>query len=450
MFKVDLEKRREEILYGNLFKSMIILAIPTIMMGIVQALIPLSDAWFATNLLGKDIFGAITFSQPSINVMIAISQGLGIVGMAIIGKAVGEGDIKKVKYLALQLFMLGLILGILLMPVCYFVSIIISNLAKETMRDNVLLYISLYSIVMPFYFMASIFNAIKNVTGNPESSFIRMIFLFILKLIFNTVYLKIFKFGIYGTIYSSFTAYLITGVWMYYDLFIKKSMYKFNIKEYKFDFKIVKEFIYFAIPSILSNMLINLGFLLINTEVVNYGVNVINAIGIANQINSICFILPTCIGTAVTTIVSLNIGVGQKEKAKKGYFLALKINLVISILMLCILLPFDRFFINFFTIDESVIKITREALSTYTYTIFPFGIFVISQAVLNALGRTEIPLFMGILRIWLIRYIFILITKKYLRYTSVFYGNLTSNIIAAIIIVIIVLKIEWKSIIKTK
>lgn len=450
MFKVDLEKRRQEILYGSILKTLLILSVPTIMMGIVQSLIPFSDAFFANKYLGNKIFAAISYSQPAINTMTSLSQGLAVVAMAMIGQVAGRGDVDRVKKMSTQIFMWGLILGILLIPVVYLLSNIISNTATEDMRYNIYLYMSLNSIIIPFLFIASIFNAIKNVTGNPEASFYRMLILFLLKLIFNYIYLKIMNLGIKGTMLSSLSAYIITGVWMYYDLFVKDSLYKMSLKNYKLEIPLIKEVMILGIPSMITYSMINLGFVLINLEVVKYGVVAVSALGIASQINNLCFVLPSCIGTSLTTMVSMNIGSEQVLKAKKSYIYSIIVSLVISFFMLTILLSCDKLFISFFTNNDDIIKIAKDALETYTYSIFPFGIFTLGQAVLNALGRTKIPLFVGILRIWLIRYLFIIVTQAYLGYFSIFYGNLVSNTIAAIVMVIIVSKIEWKPVVKFK
>lgn len=39
-------------------------------------------------------------------------------------------------------------------------------------KDYAILYLSLSSLVIPFQFMASIFNSIKSATGEPEATFL--------------------------------------------------------------------------------------------------------------------------------------------------------------------------------------------------------------------------------------------------------------------------------------
>ena len=43
----------------------------------------------------------------------------------------------------------------------------------------------------------------------------------------------------------------------------------------------------------------------------------LNGQGIANSITSVCFNVPSAFGSAVTTLVSMNIGCGNVDRAKK-------------------------------------------------------------------------------------------------------------------------------------
>ncbi|MDF2700601.1 MAG: family efflux transporter, partial [Haloplasmataceae bacterium] len=54
------------------------------------------------------------------------------------------------------------------------------------------------------------------------------------------------------------------------------------------------------------------------------------------------------------------------------------------------------------------------------------------------------------LRIWLLRYVFILLTEQYLGFYSVFWGNLFSNYVAAIITTILIMRVKWISFIPQK
>lgn len=450
MFRVDLNKRRQEIVSGNIFKILLLISIPSIITGLVGTFIPLIDTFYANKYLGNTVYSAISYSQSTILLLVSLSQGLSIAAMAIIGKAIGENKIKLAKSLSLQIFVLGIFTGILMMPICYFASHVMANTASHDMSENVRIYISMYTLVMPFYFIAGIFNSIKNVTGNPEAVLTRMLLILVLKVIFNHLYLNVLNLGIKGTIFSSLTSYLVISIWMYYDLFLKKSMYQLNLKDYIFDIGVIKEVIKVGFPSIISYFMIQLGFVLINMEIVKYGSNAVGALGISGQINNLCFVLPSNIGGALTTIVSTNVGAGNINRAKKGYKISNYLSIILLVIIGAIIYINNEYLLSFFTKDTAMLKIAKESLNVYIYTFIPFSIFTLAQSVLNALGRTDIPLFLGILRIWLIRYLFIIITQKTLGYYSIFYGNLISNAITAVLAIIVVQRIQWISVVKFK
>lgn len=443
--KLTMEDRRNIILNGNVIVTLFLLSIPTIMMAIVQAMIPFTDGLYLNHIIGPERTGAITYSQPTINIMLGLSQGLGVAAMAMIGQLVGKGDVKGVKKTALQVLIFGIFCGLVLIPISLFVASYMSTTVTKDMSNDVYVYLSLYSLVIPFQFMAAIFNSIKDGVGNPEASFYRMIVLLLLKIFFNFIFLELLKMDIKGAVFASLSAYIVVSFWMYYDLFLNKYIYKLNLCDYKFEKNIIFTLIKLGIPSMLSFMMINLGFLLINMEISKYGAVVIAGLGIASNVNSLCFQLPSCIGTTVTTMVSLNIGVGNSKKAKKVYKIGLTIAIIIALTTLVIIIPLTSKITKLFTLQQNVLNVANSALKIYTFSILPYGIFMVCQAIFNALGKNVMPLVMSFLRIWLFRYVFILCTQRYLGYYAVFYGNLFSNFTAVIIFLIIITKIKWKS-----
>lgn len=447
MLKTNLDKRREMILNGNVVKTIILLTIPTFMMGIVQVLIPFSDGLFLNNILGNDVGAAVSYMQPALNILLAISQGLGVVSMAMIGQLNGKGDKQGIKDVALQVLVFGFLIGVLLMPICLLAADILAPKNLE-IKNYAILYLSLSSLVIPFQFMASIFNSIKSATGEPEATFYRMVVLLLLKLLFNYVYLIYLNLGIKGSVYASITAYFFTTLWMYYDLFIRKYEYKLSLKKFKFKKEVLKELVKLSIPSMLAYMTINLAFMLINFEAERYGTKVLAGLAIANQINNICFILPTCIATTTTTMISINMGLSRVKKSKKIFLKSLLICLILVLILVLLLLPFSENIVNMYKPRSDIKFVAKEALEIYTYTVFPYAIFIICQSVFNALGKNVYPLIMSLLRIWVFRYLFIIFTSEILSYRSIFYGNLFSNFLAAIIFLILVLNGKWESKIK--
>ncbi len=444
----NVEKRREMILNGNILNTLLFLSFPTLLMGMVQSLIPLSDGLFLNRTSGYLVAAAVGFGQPIINIINALSQGLGVASMAIVGQINGTGDLEQVKKVSTQIMVFSFIIGLVVAPTSIIFASVVSKTISPEIAYDVFLYLSLYAIVIPMLFMAAIFNAIKNATGQPEATLIRMIILLLLKIIFNTIFLAILHWGVIGAVMASLCSYITIAIWMYYDLFVKESMTKLELRGFSFDFPLLKRLLILALPTMLTYSLINFGFFLINMEVERYGAYVLTAQTIASNINAMCFNLPSSIGTTVTTMVSMNIGAKKPKNAKKSFIYGCRVSVIISLIIIVLFLPSSNFLVRLFQDNETIVNLADHSLKIYTFSIIGFGIFMVSQGAFIGLGRTRLPLFMGILRVWFIRYIFILMTKKWLGVDSVFWGNLVSNYVAGFLFYYIVTKTPWKSVLK--
>ena len=444
----NIEKRREMILNGNILNTLLFLSFPTLLMGMVQSLIPLSDGLFLNRTSGYLVAAAVGFGQPIINIINALSQGLGVASMAIVGQINGTGDLEEVKKVSTQIMVFSFIIGLVVAPTSIIFASVVSKSISPEIAYDVFLYLSLYAIVIPMLFMAAIFNAIKNATGQPEATLIRMIILLLLKIIFNSIFLAVLHWGVIGAVMASLCSYIVIAIWMYYDLFIKESMTKLDLRGFSFDFKLLKRLLKLALPTMLTYSLINFGFFLINMEVERYGAYVLTAQTIASNINAMCFNLPSSIGTTVTTMVSMNIGARKPRNAKKSFVYGCRVSVIISLIIIVLFLPSSNYLVRLFQDNETIVNLADHSLKIYTFSIIGFGIYMVSQGAFIGLGRTRLPLFMGILRVLFIRYIFILITKKWLGVDSVFWGNLVSNYIAGFLFYYIVTKTPWKSALK--
>jgi len=439
------EQRRDMILNGSIPRSLFMLALPTLMMGIVQSMMPLTDGLFINNVAGTLVASAVTYCQPILNMAVALSQGIGAAAMAMIGQANGRGETDEAKHISTQVMVFSFILGLCLVPVMVIVAFPISANVTPEISRNVFLYIALNAAVLPFSFLESIYNAIKNSSGKPEATFIRMLMMLTLKIIFNCIFIVWLRLGIIGCVLASLGANVIVSIWMYFELFVHDSEDKLILKGFHFDRNVLHPLIHIGIPSMITSVMLQIGFFLINNEVQKYGAVVLNGQGIANNITNICFNLPSAFGSAVTTMVSMNVGAGQSRHARKCMWTGCLFSVITAILIIAIVIPLSPYLTVLFTREPEVLNIANRALHIYTYSVVGFGVCMVEQGAFIGLGRTKVPMIVGFLRIWALRYVFILCTESFLTFYSVFWGNLFSNYMAAAISTLLIMHVSWKS-----
>ncbi len=429
-------ERRAMILSGNSLRTLLLLSFPTLLMALVQSLIPLSDGLFLNRSGGIVVASSVGFCQPIVNMINAVSQGMAVAATAIIGQLNGLGDMKRVRHVSSQIMVFGFSMGILLAPLSILMAYILSTRVNADIAGSVFTYLSLYSAVLPLLFLAAIFNAIKNATGQPEATLYRMVILLGCKLVFNTIFLSLLRWGVSGAVLASFCSYVIIAVWMYYDLFKRPSETQLSLENFRFDWPELKELLRIGIPSMLSSAMINLGFFLINTEVEKYGAAILNAQTISTSINNLCFTVPSAVSTTVTTMVAMNMSIGQQKNARRITWQAFGIGSGLALALIAIFYPAAPFLVSLFTSDPQISEVAVSALNIYTFSILGFAIYMVAQGAFIGLGRTKITLFGGLLRIWLFRYLFILVAQRFwgMEVEAVFWGNLFSNVLAALLL----------------
>lgn len=450
ILKQNTEQRRDLILNGRISTTVLLLSVPALLMGLVQSVMPVMDGLFINNIVGTEAASAITYCVPVINMVVALAQGLSVAGMAIIGQANGRGDYEESKRTSTQIIVFAFLLGCIMAPILVIVSFPVSRGVNAEISHDVFLYLALNSLVLPFSFLECIYNAIKNAYGKPEATFIRMVLMLILKILFNILFIAVFRWGITGSVMASLAANVLISFWMYHELFIKAGSDRLELSGFKFDFAVIRELIQIGIPSMLSSVMLNLGFFLINNEIEKYGPVVLNGQGIAGNITAVCFILPSSFGSSVTTMVSMNIGAGQENKARASCTAGCVISAITAVILIAVVIPLSSHITILFTREKDVLEVANKALHIYTYSVVGFGICMVQLGALIGLGRTRITLAASILRIWLLRYLFILATEHSLGFYSVFWGNLFSNYMAAIITTIYILRVKWVSVIPQK
>lgn len=443
-------QRRKLIINGSIPKTILLLSLPTLMMGVVQSAIPMIDGLFINNVSGTIAASAVTYCMPIIGIIVGLSQGLSSAGMALIGQANGKGNLEEGRRISAQLVIFASLLGVVFAPALYVIAFPISACVNTEISVPVFRYLALNTFVIPFSFLESIYNAIKNSNGKPEATFVRMVILLILKVIFNAFFIVVLRWDIAGAAMSSLASNLIITAWMYFELFFKKSIDRLKLAGFRFDWKIIRNLVRIGTPAILANVMIYIGFFLINSEVEAYGPTIFNGQGIANNITTVAFVVPSSFAAAVTTMVSMNVGAGNPVRARASCWTGCLLSAISAALLIAVIVPLSSYITVLFTRDPQVLEVANNSLHIYTYSVIGFGVCMVQMGAFIGLGRTWRTFIISILRIWLLRYVFVLATEQFLSYYSVFWGNLFSNYTAALITTILVLRVKWVSVIKNR
>jgi len=180
------------------------------------------------------------------------------------------------------------------------------------------------------------------------------------------------------------------------------------------------------------------GFLLMTKNVQEFGKTATTAYGIGNKLNSIITLPNNGIGSAISTIVGLNIGAENKERADKSYHIALRISVVYLFIAGMILSrkSLSTFLSSTLSSDIEVITLASDFLSIMAFWCFTNAFYNVTLGLFQGSGHTIVTMIVDASRIWVFRFLTLYICRDVMGMgvESIWYSVVISNATSAVIL----------------
>ena len=439
----------------NLFKSIIILALPIMFSNVLKSVHDIVDMYFVANCdkpsdTVNAMVSAITVTNPIIAIFQALAIGLMIAGTAIMSQYIGAGRYDKAKKTSSQLLILCIALGIIFNIVLFTVTDPILRLMNANDKPEVFYYAKQYiqirSFEMTGLFMFYAYQATRQSLGDTVSPVILNVAAILINILLTAVMVK--NFYVAGAAYATVIGnMIIIPVCLILMFKTKQKEMVLGIKDLKPNGHYIKKLFVLGTPAALSQAFTSLGFLIINSLILSFDEYIISGIGIGNRINSILLFPAMAVGSVLATFVGQNIGARNVNRAKKCVSTAMIISLFITIVGSTMLMFFREQLANIFIDDDPQ---AIESCVKYLYFLLIglplMGTFQIFIGAFQGAGRTDFSLFLSSIRLWVLR-IPVIILYLYvfdIKEASIWYAMVISNFGATVIGAILYAFVDFK------
>ena len=231
---------------------------------------------------------------------------------------------------------------------------------------------------------------------------------------------------------------IVTLVFIYTLLFKEHSYISFNLKDFSFDFKIIKEIFRLGIPASLSMIIMSMGLLLFNWILGSSNTvlasDAVAAYQTAGRIEHLFFLPIISIATSLVTLVGMFYGANRLDLIysiiKYGLTRAVGISLSFSIFFLF----FSDIIIPIFTISPEIIRLAVLYFNIMAFA-YPFiTIGMTSSRIMQGLGFAYPMFILTLFRVVIISsslaWYFVIILEKPIYFAWV--GTLISCILTSI------------------
>ncbi|WP_066715848.1 MATE family efflux transporter [Clostridium sp. Marseille-P299] len=446
---MDKLQKREEMLNGNLAKVFAKLAIPIVANTFIQTMYNLTDTYWLGK-MGEEHQAAITIVSPVQNIIVNFGSGIVVAGSILISQYLGARKEDDAKKMASHIFTCSMIFSVICSLLCFLATPAIVNWlgAENVVKNYSTTYLRIVMLDMPFLFMINIFQAVNQSQGNT----VRPMLLNTLGVIFNMILDPLFMFtfgwGIAGAALATLLAKVPCAIIAFISLSNKNNPIYITLKKFKFDKNMVLSIIKLGIPTALGSSTMQFGFLLMGKSVVKYGTVATAAYGIGNKVNGLVTLPSNAMGSATATIVGINFGARQYDRADKAYRLSRNVSVIFLFIggMILSRNAVSTAIVGVFSNSDEVVVKAAEFLAILSFYCWTNGIYNSTMGLFQGSGHTMITMAVDATRLWVFRFATLFICESILHMglQSIWYSVVISNGLSAFILYILYRTKVWR------
>lgn len=386
---------------GNSYRLILEFAIPVFLSQLFQQFYNTADTLIVGKFLGTEALAAVSSSGTLIFLMISFFVGTSMGAGVVISRYFGAGEYGRVSKAVHNTVALGLACGAFL------------TVAGVIFTPTFLRWMDTDPDVLPqaveyfrFYFLGALavveYNnckSIMNALGDSKRPLYYLIFSSILNIVLDLLFIGVFRWGVWSAAVATTVSQAASMVLCLIHLGKKGTIYQLQLSKLRFEGRILKEIIYYGLPSGVQNSVIALANVIVQTNINSFGKLATAAYGTYAKIEGFAFLPINSFTMALTTFTSQNLGARKYDRAKQGSRFGIATSVILAELIGIGIFLAAPWLMKLFTEDPEVIAIgVRQARTeALFYCLLAFSHAV--AAVCRGAGKAFVP--MGVmLAVW--------------------------------------------------
>ena len=320
---------------------------------------------------------------------------------------IGANDFVKARQVFRHALICGLLFSVCLaligvaihLPLPYWLG------GGSDIADNSSRYFLIYALALPFIFLYHTSEMMLKSAGNMHTPSVMAILVCICDVVFNYLFIYIFKMGVVGAAYGTALAYICISL---PNLWLAACQNKIlNLRQDAARFHWVKEYVRNAckisIPIAIQNILMS-GAQIVSTMIVAPLGNIaIAAHSFAITAESLCYMPGYGIGDAATTLVGQTHGANRMDLCKNFAYMTVGLGMAVMALMGVVMYIFAPEMIGLLSPVESIQELGTTCLRIEAFAEPFFAASIVTYSVCVGAGNTFKPAAINLSTMWFVR-----------------------------------------------
>lgn len=386
-----LSKRKKDVdmLSGPIGKGLLTIALPIMVMNVVQSLFNIIDMTVLKQFGAEDAVGAIGASGTLISLITGLMVGISSGSNVVIARYIGQGNKERVERAIGASLLFSLLGGVLIAIIgISFAEIFLGwmNCPAELMDDAVL-YFRLYFVGVPILMIYNFCAAILRSTGDSRRPMIYLTLGGVIKVLLSFMFVAAFNMTITGVAFATIISWAVSCALGIIALARNNSIARINFSKIALYPQELKDILFIGIPAGLQQALYSIANVIITAQVNSFGKAATTGVSIANTFDGILYQISVAPSLAVMPYVSQNIGNKNVKRATQSISRGMMITVILGAFFGSLSAIFSGQLSSIMTTSPEVIKFSQQKMMIISSTYFICGINEIMGASLRGMKR---------------------------------------------------------------
>jgi len=431
-------ERTKQLGEESIGKLLLKFSIPAIIGMLVNALYSVVDRIFVGNgVPDKLALTAITVTFPISILIMAFGMLIGIGATARVSIKLGQHKKDEAEHILGNAFVLLVIVSIL-------VTILGITFEEPLLRffgasDEVLpLAKQFITIILFGAVLQNIGFGLNNLIraeGNPKMAMNTMLIGFVLNIIFNPLFIFVFKLGIRGSALATIVSQTVCSIWVLSYFNGNKSILKIKRKNLKIKLHVVEEIFSVGLSPFLMQVAACVITIILNKELKKYGGDqAIAAMGVVNSIAMLILMPIFGINQGSQPIIGYNYGAKNFTRVKKTLKLAVAAATMVATVGFIIVELIPKQIVTVFNpTNAELISIGARGLRIFLIMLPVIGFQVVCSNYFQAIGKAKVAIFLSLSRQVVVLLPLLLILPGIFKLDGVWMAGPSSDFISSLI-----------------
>ena len=400
-----LGKNKVDMLSGPIFKGLLSMTIPIMIMNVMQNMFNIVDMWALKNFSSEMAVGAVgacgTLISLCNSLLIGISSGANV----IIAKRIGSGDRDRAEKAVGTSISVAVIGGLLLTIIGFVFAetfLVMTNCPPKLLHLAVK-YFRMYFLGSILFMLYNFCASILRASGDTKHPMYFLILNGAVKVLLTFCFLYFFKADVVGVALATILASVVSCTLAIATIIKDKDGVYFSFSKLKVYFSELKSILYIGVPTGLQTGMYSLANVVIVAAVNSYGEAATTGMSIANQFDGILYQISCATAFAATPYIAQNVGAKNLDRVKKAIVRSVFITVGFGAFFGALSAIFSGELSSIMSSNPETIAFSQQKMVIVSSTYFICGINEILGGVMRGLGKPIIPtiatmLFMCILR----------------------------------------------------